>query len=130
MVERSSTGNDPPNPQWYYPHVVTGDTQINYSTAAVSPTSPAAAVVLDVTPTLGTAQVTLLDPLGHALQGPSTIPTGLSGGAGYFSPDAIYGVYQFLVTGTQRGNGADCGGTVTSGPSTFTDATWNALLSW
>jgi len=127
MVEKCSTGNDH-GPKWYYPHVVTPDTRTQYS-AAVTPSSPGSAIVLDVTATAGTVQVTLLGPLGEFLK-QAVVPPGLTGGAGYFSPDAGSGSYQFLVTGTQRGNGLDCGGQIMSGPSILTDATWSAILSW
>jgi len=128
-LEKCPTGNDPPGPYFYDATIDTTETVIIYSTSSIAPTSPEAAVVLDVTPTSGSALVKLYDPTGTLLQ-TATVQVGLTGGVGYWSPIATTGIYTARVSGTFAGNGqSDCG-RVLSGPNTYTDAAWASVLSW
>ncbi len=125
--EKCSTGNDPPNPQWYYVRVATADSggNTNYTTASTTaaPTSSATAIGISLSVPTGAISVKLTDPNGTVV-----LDSGTSGStfvSSYYAAGAPAGTYTLTVGGVTWG---DCGITTSSGTGVV--SSWSGTLSW
>lgn len=121
---------DPP-PGTYLVQWADDSSSQSFSTPPITPNSSSTAVSTDVNVTSAPSfpvVVSLYDPSGALLQ-QNTLSAGQTGGVGYFSPIATYGVYTVVVGGTAPAS-ADPGCGLIVSTSSYTDAVWSGALSW
>jgi hypothetical protein len=127
--EKCPTGNDPPAPQWYTANYVSGSTSQSWQVNTATPWGASDPLAIGLTTSGGPLVVTIQTPQGTVVAN-QTIPANAYSVVQYYDPNAPSGNYTITATGTTADNGADCGGIVTSGPTTYTDSTYSGTITY
>lgn len=122
------TGNDPPNPQWWYENVPSSNgTTRTYTTPSTTtaPTSAATQIAVNLTVTKGVdVTITLQDPNGTTVHSETVFEYA---NFTYYAAGAIGGTYTLSVYGVNYPDDG-CFATTTTGNGTV--SSWGGTMSW